>query len=92
MCSDMKHQILRLRESLVTLGAGELLNPQVSFFYMCRQVSSLGKSLFTLRAAVGLLSCVDSIVSVQVTVVGEGFVTGGAVERLVSCVCPLVNL
>ena len=56
---------------------------------MCPQVSSLGKSL---RAAVGLLSCVDYIVCVQVTGVGEGLVTGGAVEGLVSCVCPLVNL
>ena len=48
----MSHQIVGLIESLVTLGAGVLLHPHVSF-YMSPQVPSLGKSLFTLRAGVG---------------------------------------
>ena len=58
---------------------------------MCPQVSSLGKRLFTLRAVVGLLSCMDSTVYVQVIGLGEGLVTGGAGKWLISCVCPLVT-
>ena len=61
-------------------------------FYMSPQVSSYGKSLFTLRAVVGLLPCVYSTVCVQASGLGEGLVTEGAGERLVSCVCPLVTL
>ena len=61
-------------ESLVTLGAGVLLLSHVSF-YMALQVSSLRKSLFTLRAGEGLLPCMDSTVCVQVTGLGEGLVT-----------------
>ena len=59
---------------------------------MSPQVSSLGKSLFTLRAGVGLLSCVDSTVNNQVMGMGEGLVTGGAGEEPVACVGPLVTL
>ena len=65
----MNQQMLRPKESLVTMGAGVLLFPHVSF-YMSPQVSFLGKSLLTLRAGVGLLSCVDSQVLAQVT--GQG--------------------
>ena len=61
-------------------------------FYMCLQVSSPGKSLSTLRAVEGLLSCMDSPVSVQVTGLGEGLITGGAGEWLISGVCHLVFL
>ena len=70
----MNQQIAGLRESLVTLGAGVLLLPYVSF-YMAPQVSSLGKCLFTHRAGVGLLSCVNSTVNYQATGPGEGIVT-----------------
>ena len=80
-------------ESLVTLGAGVLLLAQVSF-YMFPQVSSYGKSLFTLRAEEGLNSCMDSNVCVQATGLGEGLVTGGAGEWLISlCVlwCFLIS-
>ena len=59
---------------------------------MMSKVFFLGKSQFTLRAAVGLLSCMDSTVYVQVTGPGEGLVTGGAGEWLISGVYPLVNL
>ena len=69
--------MLRLRECLVTLGAGVLLLPNVSF-NMCSQVSSLGKCLFTLRVGVGLLSCMDSAVFVRAIGLGEGLVTGGS--------------
>ena len=62
----MNHQITRLIESLITVGARILLLPLVNF-YMAPQVYSLGKILFTLRAVVGLLPCVDSTVFVQVT-------------------------
>ena len=34
----------------------------------------------------------DSNVCVQVTGLGEGLVTGGASEGLISCMCPLVTL
>ena len=78
-------------ESLVTLGAGVLLLPQVSF-YMAPQVFSLGKFQSTLRACVGLLSCMASTVCVQATGPDEGLVTGGAGKGLISCVCPLVTL
>ena len=64
VCSDMTHEILRSMESLVTVGAGVLLLPHMRF-YMCPHVSSSGKSLFTLRTGVWLLSCVDSTVFVQ---------------------------
>ena len=60
----MIHHIVILVESLVTLGAGVLLLPKMSF-YMAPQGSSLGKILFTLRAGEGLLSCVYSHVSPQ---------------------------
>ena len=66
MCSDMNHQVLRPRESLVTLGAEVLLLPIVSL-NMATQVSFLGKNLFTLRAGVGCLACVDSNVFFQVS-------------------------
>ena len=59
---------------------------------MCLQVSSLGKSLFTLRAGEGFLSLVDFNVFDQATGPGEGLATGGAGEGLISRVCPLVNL
>ena len=61
-------------ESLVTLGAGVLLLPQVSFD-MWPQASSLGKSLFTLRAGERLLSWVSPAVSLQFTGAREGLVT-----------------
>ena len=73
------------------MGAGVLLLPHVSLF-VAHQVSSLGKSLFTLRAGKGPISCVDSTVIVQATRMGEGLVTEGAGKWLTSCVCPLVNL
>ena len=76
----MSHQISGMIESLVTLGAGVLLHPLVSF-YMSPQVSFRGKRHFTLRAGVGLLPCVDSQVITQV--IGE---------ELISCVCHLVTL
>ena len=91
VCSDMNHQTLRTVESLATLGAGVLLFPLVNF-YVCPQVSSLGKSLFTLKAAVWLHSCMDFTVLVQATVPGKGLVTGGAGEGFISCMCPLVNI
>ena len=50
------------------------------------------KRLSTHRADVGLLSYVDSTVSVQVTGDGEGLVTGGEDEKLAPCVCSLVTL
>ena len=68
--STVIHQLLRPRKNLVTLGAGVLFLPNVSF-YMSPQTSSLGKNLFTLKAEVGLPPCVDSPVSVQVSGVGE---------------------
>ena len=55
-------------------------------FYMYPQVSSLGKSLFALRAAEGFLSCVNPTVCVQATGLGEGLVTRGAGEGLIFCV------
>ena len=79
MCSDMIHQALRPRISPVTLGAGELLPPNVSL-YMSTEMSSLGKGLFTLRAVIGMISFVDSTVCLQGTRLGEGLVTGGAGE------------
>ena len=66
MCFDVIHQIARLRERLATGGAGILLLPHVNFF-MCPQASALGKSLFALRAVLGLLSCVDSTVNCVLT-------------------------
>ena len=99
MCSDMTHQMLIQRESLVTLGAGVLLLLYVSL-YMPPQASPLcefvyassGKRLFTLKAGVGLLSCMDSTVFVEVTGLGEGLVSEGAGEGPISSVCPLVNI
>ena len=64
------HKLLRPRKNLVTLGAGVWLSPHVSF-YMSPQTSSLGKSHFTQKTGVGLLPCVDSPVSVQVSGVRE---------------------
>ena len=61
-------------------------------FYMFLHVAFLGKSLFALKARIWFISKVDSTVSDQVLRPGEGLVTGGAGERLVSCVCPLVSL
>ena len=59
---------------------------------MYPQVSSLGESLFTMRAGVELLSIVYSTVFAHGARVREGFVTGGAGEWLISCVCYLVSL
>ena len=50
-------------ESLVTLDTGVLFLVQVSF-YMFPKISSIGKSLFKLRAGEGLCSCMDSTVCV----------------------------
>ena len=74
VCFDMTHQLLILRKSFVTLGAGELLLPYVSF-YMCPPVFSLGKSLLTDRAGVGLLSRMDFQVFVHGARLREGLVT-----------------
>ena len=70
MCPDMGLHVLRLRESLVTLGANVLILPHVSF-QMAPQVSSLGKHLFTHMAGVGLLSCVLFNVFFQAVVMEE---------------------
>ena len=64
--SHMNQNATRLMESLVTLGAGVLLVPHVSFD-MRPQVSSLSKSLFTVRAEEWLFSRVYSTVIVQAT-------------------------
>ena len=79
MCSNMNHQVLRLRESLVTVSTGVMFLGHVSF-YMFPQVSYHGKSLSTLRAGEGLLSCMDTTVFVQGARLGKGLVTGGAGE------------
>ena len=70
---------------------GVLLLPHVSV-YSALQVLSVGKSIFTLRALVGFLPCMDFTVFVQVIGPGEGLVTWGASKGLISCVCPVVTL
>ena len=73
----MTHQTMRLRECLVTLGAGVLLHPHVSF-HMCPQVSFLGKGLITGGAGEWLISCVCHLVFLHGPRFRESLVTLGA--------------
>ena len=50
------------------------------------------KGLFILRALITFISYVDSNVVIKVIRPGEGFITGGACERNMSYVSPLVTL
>ena len=61
----MNHQMLRLSESLVTLGAGVLLLHHVDC-YMAPQASSLRECPVTLGKGLGLLSSMNSHVPPQV--------------------------
>ena len=61
-------------------------------FYMYLPTFPVGKSLFTLRAGIGLFSCVNSTVRVEGTGQRERLGTGGAGKGPISCVCPLVSL
>ena len=71
----MTNQILRPRESLVTLGAGVLLLPHVGF-YMCLQGSNMGEKQITLRAFVRSQPCVDSNVNGYIFVNKNFFLLG----------------
>ena len=60
--------------------------------HMRRQVPTVGKILFTLRAGKGFSPGVNYIMHFQVSRLEEGLVTGGAGKWLISCVYLLVSL
>ena len=80
----MNLEALRSRVCLDTPGTGIFFLSNVCF-YMPPQVSSLGKSLFTLGATIRFLLGVSSTVVVQVARLGERHVTRGAGKGLNTC-------